>query len=316
MRIAIDTSAANDPESHRQLDRILYKIEEGWHVWDTTDHSVPDALETTAWIRDRGPQGDWVQTLLVASICSSAWHAPPHGRSVRVTAQPSTADALTPEAALRLAEQPLVILVENRVSDGAFVERVMKELDEALRALWRCPGLPIHIDSVGGIGQMRREVERRINAVTYRPRLVVVADSGRRAPDTAPNTDAKKLATKCASLNTSCWILAKREAENYLPEVLLRARPDAGDDDDRRVDAWTRLSDDQKDFLDMKDGLSESETELFRGLSSADRATLSTGFGGNVYKCWNIDSVDARTDLAMRGRSDLEHGLHLIRGEV
>ena len=66
----------------------------------------------------------------------------------------------------------------------------------------------------------------------------------------------------------------------------------------------------------MKDGLSESETELFRGLSSADRATLSTGFGGNVYKCWNIDSVDARTDLAMRGRSDLEHGLHLIRGEV
>lgn len=316
MRIAIDTSVANDPESHAYLDRILYKIEEGWHVWDTTDHSVPHAIETTTWIRDRGPQGDWVHTLLVASIHYSAWHVPPHGRSVRVTAQPRTGDDLTPEAALRLAEQPLVILVENRVSDGAFVKRVMKELDEVLRALWGCPGLPIQIDSVGGIGQMQREVEDRIKRVPYRPRLVVVADSGRRAPERDPNTDAKRLAAKCASLNTCCWILAKREAENYLPEVLLRARPDAGDEHDRRVDAWSRLSDNQKDFLDMKTGLSQSEAELFRGVSSDDRATLGTGFGNNVAKCWNIDSVEARPDLAMRGRGDLEHGLHLIRGEV
>jgi len=36
VRIAIDTSAANDPDAHQWLDRILYRIEDGWHVWDWT----------------------------------------------------------------------------------------------------------------------------------------------------------------------------------------------------------------------------------------------------------------------------------------
>ena len=133
MRIEIDISAANDPDALQWLDRILHKIEDGWHVWDTDSESNPDAFEDTTWTRDGGRQGDQVREMLIASIQRGAWTLAPHGRRVRVTTCPNGADELKPEDATRLAEEPLVILVENRVSDGAFVERVVKELDNSLQ---------------------------------------------------------------------------------------------------------------------------------------------------------------------------------------
>ena len=127
MRIEIDSSAANDPDAHLWLDRILYKIEDGWHVWDTASQPDPNAIEATTWICDRGHQGNWVRQLLVASIQRGAWTLAPHERRVRVTACPGAANELKPENATRFAEEPFVILVENRDSDGAFVKRVVRE---------------------------------------------------------------------------------------------------------------------------------------------------------------------------------------------
>ena len=109
MRIEIDPSAANDPDAHPCLDRILHWIEDGWHVWDTTDQPDPGDMEATTWIRDRDRQGVWVRELLVASIQRSAWTLAPHGRSVRVTTHPRTPKELTPENAFQLADEPLCI---------------------------------------------------------------------------------------------------------------------------------------------------------------------------------------------------------------
>ena len=218
MRIEIDSSAANDTEAHQWLDRILYRIHDGWHVWDTTEQSDPNAITATTWIRERGRQGAWVHEMLVASIQRSAWTMAPHGRRLRVTAYPTAADELTPEDALGLADEPLVVLVENRISDGAFLERVVTELDELLGPLWSRPRPPIRIDSVGGKGQMRQEVERRTQQTLYRPRLVAVVDSDRKGPDVAASTIARRLARACEELNLSCWVLAKREAETTCPE--------------------------------------------------------------------------------------------------
>ena len=110
------------------------------------------------------------------------------------------------------------------------------------------------------------------------------------------------------------------------PRILLLARQDAGKDHERQVDAWDRLSDDQKNFFDMKDGLPsplpEVEQELFDGLSQADKTILSKGFGRKVDKCWTIRSSsekftdELRKELTRRGQGDLECGLELIRREV
>ena len=144
MRIEIDISAANDPEAHRWLDRILNRVEDGWHVWDTTGRTAPDAIEASAWIRDRGRQGKRVREMLVTSTQRSAWTLAPHGRRLRVTTrpierdefEPSGVDALEPEDAFRLSDEPLVIFVENRLSDGAFVRRIVTELCKSLHKLW------------------------------------------------------------------------------------------------------------------------------------------------------------------------------------
>ena len=234
MRIEIAPDAADDPDAHRWLDRILHKIDDGWHVWDTTHLAEPDEIESTTWVHERGTQGDWVRELLVTSIKHDAWTLSPHERRIRVTALPAVADELKPEDAARLA--------------------------------------------------VRR---------------------------------------KCAQREVACWILAKREAENYLPRVLLDARPDSGLDHFRLVEAWSRLNDDQKDFFDMKHGLldepSQTERELFVELSPVDREILSNGFGSEVHECWNVWGIQdnaAKAGLLRRGRGDLERGIELIRKEV
>ena len=320
MRIEIDVSAANDPDAHRWLDRILHKVDDAWHVWDTTCEPDPEELKTTVWFRDEGRQGECVHELFVASVQRDAWTSRLHSRRMRVTMHPNGTDELNPEDALHLAEEPLVILVENRNSDGAFLCRVVTELDKLLSKYWRRRGEPIRFDSVGGKGEMPEEVERRIQAVAYRPRLVAVIDSDRKFPDDNISHDARRLQRVCNTGDVPCWVLAKREAENYLPRILLAERENTGEDHARRVDAWNGLSEDQKNFFDMKDGLSAApcagETVLFDGLSDADRTTLSPGFGPRVFECWSVWAVQAKSELIARGEGDLQHGIDLIRGEV
>ena len=321
MRITFDISVANEPDAHRWLDRILERIEDGWHVWDLTGAPDADAIEATPWIRDPGRQGSRLRDLLVASTRRSAWTLAPHTRRLRVTANPAGTEELAPEQACRLADEPLVVLVENRDGDGAFVERVVTELDKSLHGLWRREGRPIRFDSVGGTGQMPQEVERRAGALPYRPRLVAVIDSDRKGPGDSVSRNARRLRQVCNRHGLPCWVLVKREAENYLPRVLLGARPDAGRLLERLVEAWSRLSDDQKDFFDMKHGLpetpSEIEEDLFDGLPDADREILATGFGPRVHECWNVWHVrEVRNELLARGQGDLEHGIQLIRQEL
>ena len=320
MRIAIDISAANDPDAHRWLDQILYKIDDAWHVWDTTCEPDPEVFKATAWFRDDGRQGERVHELFVASVQRDAWTSRLHSRRMRVTMHPDGSDELNPEDALHLAEEPLVILVENRNSDGAFLWRIVTELDKTLFKYCRRRGEPIRLDSVGGKGEMPDEVERRIQATPYRPRLVAVIDSDRKFPNDSASHDARRLQRICNMRNVPCWVLAKREAENYLPRILLAERQDAGADHAHQVDAWVGLSDDQKNFFDMKNGLSAApsvaETELFEGLSDADLATLCNGFGPRVFECWRAWTVQAKSELIARGKDDLKHGIDLIRGEV
>ncbi len=321
MRIVIDVSAANDPDAHPWLDRILHRIEDKWHVWDLTDTRDADAIEATTWGGDPGRQGNRLRELLVASTRRCAYPLDPHTRRLRVTAHPAAEDELAPEPASRLVDEPFAILVENRDSDRAFIARVVRELDRPLHGLLQRVEEPIWFDSVGGAGQMLQAVKRRTDAVPYRPRLVAIVDSDRKGPRDSASRNARRLREFCDEHGLPCWVLAKREAENYLPRILLAAKPDAGAGHARSVEVWERLSDDQKDFFDMKDGMPETpsaiEEDLFDDLPDADRETLATGFGPTVHDCWSLWHVrDVRDELLSRGRGDLEHGIELIRQEL
>ena len=321
MRITITVEAANDSEAHHWLDRIVGRIEDGWHVWDTAELSEPDTMETTSWFRDQGRQGRrLLRDLLRASIRRGAYPLEPHGRHLCVTPRPNSVNEMRPADAFRLADEPLFLLVENRESDGAFLKRVVTELDPSLHRMWQQDGNPIRVDSVGGAGQMPQEVKRRAARGAAQVRLVAIADSDRKRPADSPGQTARELRRVCENRGIACWVLEKREAENYLPRVLLDARPDSGPEHARRVEAWDRLSEDQKDFFDTKHGLANESSSagefLLTGVSGDDRARLANGFGPRVDACWSVWSVQARSELRARGRGDLEHGLALIRSQV
>lgn len=57
MRIEIDPQAANNPASYEWLDRILYRVSEGWHVWEIAGPAAIKAMLGTTWISGRGTQG-------------------------------------------------------------------------------------------------------------------------------------------------------------------------------------------------------------------------------------------------------------------
>ena len=297
MRIEIDPLVANHEDAHRWLDRLLHKVDDGWHVLEILDD---EPFEQTAWITQRGLAGGWVRELLRAAVKRSGWASVDvHGRRIRVVIQRSTPGDLEVEAAARLAEEPLIVLVENEDSDGAFLRRIIEVLDPQLHAWWQGSGQPGRIDSRGGEGQMDNAVRRLVEGRPARPRLVVVLDSDRDASEGAVNPTTLKTQRVCAELEVPCWVSAKRESENYLPEVLLDIWPNQDADRHRRVVAWARLSDDQKDFYDLKES-----------------------FGTHVSQCWEsaeskrLQKAQVVRALTARSRGDLERLLDLIRGEV
>lgn len=323
MRIEIDICAANNPDAHKWLDRILAKISDGWHLWDTSAHLNPsDAFAETPWISHRGLKGEEVLELLRKSTGLDTWASETFHRHIRVTThpRPNGEDEFGPEDAARLAETPLRLLVENRYSDGLFLRRIVDELDKPLSQLWDRPGDPIQIDSLGGIGQMPQEVRNRAENKSYRPRLIVIADSDKTSPSHQGSEKALELRERCEKYKVPCWILAKREAENYLPLVLLNAWVLENPKYTQMVDAWNRLTEDQKNFYDMKKGLPKDRDDkmspLFREMSDADYRTLTEGFGSNVDTCWKCTGPNVKSELINRSQGDLERGIAMIRKEV
>ena len=299
MQIEIDPSAANDTVAHRYLFQILAKIDDGWHVWQTALESDLIAIKTSTWITRNGDQGKRVRELLEQSVKRSFWVSS-NGRCVRVTTQPNSteADELMPRDAAKLAEEQLVILVENRRSDGNFVKRIVELLDPSLHKYWTQEGNPIRFDSLGGKGEMANHVRGQANAKSYRPRLVTIIDSDRENSEAEASSEAKRLLSVCQGQQIPCWILAKREAENYLPKILLENLETRCEDHANMIQQWDTLSDDHKDFCDMKQHFHNRKLD----------------------RCWTLENVknaeDVKVELVSRSRGDLERGISLIKEAV
>ena len=198
----------------------------------------------------------------------------------------------------------------------------MRELDNSLHALWESDGEPIRFDSMGGRGEMPRAVEGRTNGLPYRPRLVAIIDSDRKGPGDGESANARRLRQVCDEHGLPCWVLAKREAENYLPGVLLAARRDAGAECFRRVEG---LGETQRGT----EGLLRHEARPAgyalggRGESVRTACRRPTGRLSppvSERTCMNAGTCGMRersgTNCGPAGGGDLEHGIELIRREL
>lgn len=208
---------------------------------------------------------------------------------------------LRPEAvgqALRLSDalawlrQPLSVLVEDVVSDGAFLravalgpwrERLFQMLAEG------------HLKLVhgGGTGSMRRQLEVQLARAPLPPRTFVLCDSDVLDPDNQHLNGSARLAHFCTERGVHCHRLQRRSIENYLPLPALdlwvatkRAQVAV-----RLLNAFRRLDPKQRYHFNMKKGLAgdrdrepEGGLALYADLrrSPFQWDSLQAGFGEDV----------------------------------
>lgn len=156
------------------------------------------------------------------------------------------------------SEAPLRVLLEND-HDWILVEVAMR-VYERPRLRHAMARDHLRRDQRGGKGEVKKAIE------TCRPieRIFVLMDSDKVSLNSAEGAEQQEIRTLATTRpNIHVFILAKREVENYLPESVWSSttgRPWPGSapkQDDliaRRkiLRRWQRLSDEEKDFLDLE----------------------------------------------------------------
>jgi len=264
MRFVVLASALDGDDSVLDLiDRLVDRLADQVHLVEVPD---ADLLQESSWYRSARPTRRKVLTSAVANPPKKQSSRGPHLKTVQV------ADADSARNADRLAHTPLVVLVEDRESDGVLLEILVEELGwPALRELWDqsqqvTPGA-VEIDTAGGIDAIPQRIVRSAEDATREqqsPRLFVICDSDARWPgDTEGLRETKinRVLDTCEEYDVPHHVWRKRSAENYIPDEVfetVRDDPD-GQGDAHRFNALLRRKRKQRDHFPVKDGLKPKE---------------------------------------------------------
>lgn len=185
-------------------------------------------------------------------------------------------------------EKPAVLVVENDSADKGFVVAIMRVFD--------APDLLIAIDrgwlvvDHGGGSSIYRLAEETHQGYRRLVRTAALLDSDRLQPNTpAKNADRIEEVRKAGVL---VHVLELREAENYLPNLLLNAhRPYR--EMHPKLTLLKSFTPDQRGYFDMKkgfhNGVPAEQSQLFAGVHPRVISGLTSGFGGNVIELFKID---------------------------
>lgn len=244
----------DDPEAPSTLDRLIARADEAAHEVVLRD---ADLLDESEWFRDaRTKMRDRLLELRELAR-ASAWTT----TSARSASWPVTTLAEA-ERALRMANSPVKVLVENRLRDGALLEVAVRLLaGETLRLLWIKPPAPVAIDVLhaGGSGDMPRFIEREAAQARQADlplRLIVIADSDRNGPHQPPSKQATRIEQIAFQQGARPFILTKREGENYIPDDHWRAELQRNPHNPNWTQTMTdilAMSADDRDYCDMEE---------------------------------------------------------------
>ncbi|AUX46506.1 uncharacterized protein SOCE26_080120 [Sorangium cellulosum] len=265
------------------LDAILVRVEDDVHEAELID---VDELEASAWYQSsRRDRQKLLEKIAEASLHRSPRKRGPHLRRVEVS------DPATAAQARVIAHAPLLVLVENDISDGSLVEAALRTLAEPA-TIELCFGAPSQLEppafkmeSRGGHGELKKLIVSCIKdaaARGRRPRMVVITDSDGEWPGEV-KSHAQEIRTDCARHGIPCPPLNKRTAENYIPDAVWHAWVSDPDKTAAKpmVEALLRLSREQRDHVNMArpdqspwDKNKPKAVALFQGVSTADEDIL------------------------------------------
>lgn len=322
MRFVFAADALQDPQHWDYLDRILVTVDDGWHEWQIDD---PDLLETSPWLQ--GSNRPLLRKLYEQATVRSTYPSAGYlHRQFWVVSIATAPGILTPPVAARFLGRPLCVCVENRFTDGVFLDAVLEVLapDELRAFLDGCAVSPINCDSGGGNGELPKIIEAHVQqlaALGLPPRAVVFADSDARFPGDISKA-AQTIAQSCRTHAITCLILSKRAIENYIPDEVLHGWAAEPDNQAARalVAAVCRLTQEQRDHLRMKSKFPQQleapdELTLFANVSANDVALMQQrGFGGDLIHCMNTHRQHLSAAALRRrdGKGELDRLVDMI----
>ena len=132
------------------------------------------------------------------------------------------------QAAIRLAAMPLLILVENALSDGEFLRRTLPKHWRAKLSEWERDGF-VQFEHGGGVGELKRIVEHcargtgdplGLGQAVWRCAHLIISDRDTTDEQVGtPATAVTQLRTSCshAQMADRLHVLLRRDQESYLP---------------------------------------------------------------------------------------------------
>jgi hypothetical protein len=204
------------------------------------------------------------------------------------------------DEARRFLDSPFVLLVEDEVSDGAFLRRMLT--DEERRFFdQRIQSGFVRIDHGGGITAMARRVAADAAVPMNWHTLWVLFDSDAMQPG-VPSTASETLRAACSHIKHHQ--LRRRYAESYLTTEALhgwatsQAKRTVRDERLEVLRAFIGMSDDQRHHYNMKDGFNKDASrtdanagQLYANVSEQDRRKLADGFDEHIADLFSNGSV-------------------------
>ncbi len=281
MRIVFAADVLERQEAWKFLTRILHTVDDGWHLWEVED---PDLVEASSWYRSR-PGDQFLDELLRESVIGAAWSSTHglHPQLVRVTDRPSGETwELEPRPAALAVAEPLRVVVEDRESDGLFLDVVVRTLGTGeLVKLYELQPSPLRVESPGGRDKIPRHLETDLQEIEergYPARLLVLFDSDAPRPG-QPSRESERIVERCEGHGLPHHRLRKRTIESYVPQEALEAWAAEPENHKHRlaISRLRRLSRPQRDHLPktgFSNGLPNDSGDLYEDVPAEDQDLL------------------------------------------
>ncbi|ROT32384.1 hypothetical protein EF879_12580 [Micromonospora sp. HM5-17] len=284
-----DTTGSDDPTYLTHLHSLLYCFVDERHEW-VTNELVVVAVE--AFLPKHLPKlSDAIASTARKAATAQMWTGTSQvgPEVVRVT----RADLVEHAADLC---QRAVVVVENQGSDGRFLAAVAHVLgDERVRRAIENDWVEFANGGGSTLVSVAEQIVRRFRRVV---RVAAVLDSDRFLPRQRTSSDDK--ADRLRHLGVAVHVLARREAENYVPYRVLATIGRSGEAS-RKLTLLKQLTPEQRAHYDMKHGFrkvdrSPEARDAFEKLfpafvPPAPRTGLHDGFGNRL-----LDELHARRE--------------------
>lgn len=294
MDVVITLEVFEDESHWDALSELMLKLNKGSHRWllkkDVTAIGQSKFLQRDGHVEKRTKE--LLQKQFVHSQSSAKKKS-----IITVTPDPTRPDELMPAEALAILGEPLHVIVEDAESDSSILKFFSQKLSNGSLVNANRDG-SLTFEHGGGRAGVEKAVKRQAERLGDKAYLRVFAlvDSDRLyKEDTQCLPD--QLIAFCEDQGIALMITEKREIENYIPDSCIKNWADKLSPNKRRMplaclSSFTRLSDEQRDFYDMKSGFTKIQDskderqkkhlDLFSDL--LDEKKLQTGFGDKVWQ--------------------------------